>query len=476
MSYRLNRVRAGLLFMVGLLAAAVLLSGCGVVVRGVVRGGNEVKNSALFHQGRHGELTERERKWAEVAWSYFENNYNEQTGLVNSVDRYPYVTMWDVADYLAALFSARELEIIKRCTFDARLSRLISFLNRMDLFFGKLPNKAYNTRTGKMVDYANQPQEIGWSAVDIGRLLVWLNIIKARYPSFAEYIDKAVLRWSFCEVVDDCGTLFGGAKVHDRIKLYQEGRLGHEEYAAKGFKAWGFDTSRASRIEPSRKIRLYGIEIPCDARDPRQTGAFSSLVSLGFLLDGIEFNWDRVDDRMSLDTVHTDRSMARIAEAVYRVQEARYYQEHILTARTDHPLPEAPFFVYDSIFAAGYPWNVITDSGQHAKDSSIVATKAAFGMWALWNTRYTERLMDAVGCLFDPERGWFEGRWEKTGGYVRTVSCATNAVVLESLLYKKNDKLFRPGKEKGVWEKVTADPFTPGGKCFPRERQDCQRR
>ena len=448
-------------------------SGCGVAVRGVTKGVVCFKNSALFHQGRHGDLSEKETQWAKTAWNYFENNYNPKTGLVNSVDKYPVSSMWNAADFLAALVAARELELIKPCEFDKKLSAFLHFLNTMDLFFGQLPNKLYNTQTGRMVDYSNQNEEIGWSAIDIGRLLIWLKIVKCRYPEYAEYIDKGVLRWSFCEVLDNCGSLFGGIKVHNKIQLFQEGRLGYEEYAAKGFQLWGFSTIAASKIEPFKKTRIYGIEIHYDSRHARDTGTYSPVLSLGYLLDGMEFNWDRIDDLNRLDSYHSDSVMAEIAESIYRVQEARYQQDHILTARTDHQVSAPPFFVYDSIFAEGYPWNIISDNGQYYKDAAIVATKAAFGMWSLFKTAYTDRLINAIACLNSAEEGWFEGRCENTGGYMKVITIGTNAVVLESLLYKKEGNLLNCVAEQGYYEDFIEDPFREEGKCFPLERKKC---
>src|SRR5712692_8305553 len=180
-----------------LLGLTVSLTGCGVVVREVYEGITALSNSALFHQGRHGQLTAQEKIWAKVAWRYLTNNYNPETGLVNSVDYYATTTMWHVADALAALIAAREFELVDRREFDARLSELLHFLHTMALSFGRLPNKVYNASTGVMVNYDNQPEEIGWSAIDLGRLLIWLRITADRYPEFSEYIDKAVLRWNF---------------------------------------------------------------------------------------------------------------------------------------------------------------------------------------------------------------------------------------------------------------------------------------
>ena len=146
----------------------------------------------------------------------------------------------------------------------------------------------------------------------------------------------------------------------------------------------------------------------------------------------------------------------------------------MLTARTDHPLSQAPFFVHDSIFVAGYPWNTISDHGEVFLDKSLVSTRAVFGLWALWRTGYTDELMRSARDLYDPQRGWFEWRYERTGGYEQTISCTTNAIVLESLLYKVQGKLFRGDAEGSFFATVLADKFRATGHCFPGERPVCR--
>jgi len=450
------------------------LTGCGVVYRGVKHTAVSFKNSGLFWQGRHGQLTEKEKVWAKVAWSYFENNVNPKTGLVNSVDRYPTTTMWNVADYLAALVAAREFDLIDQLEFDHRLSRVLKFLNTMDLFFGRLPNKVYNTKTGKMVNYGNQNEEIGWSAIDLGRLLLWLKIVSVWHPIYSEYIDKIVLRWSFCDLLDRCGLLYGGIKIQGKIDLYQEGRMGYEEYAALGYQVWGFDTKQSSSLSPYELASIYGVQIAYDGRDPRETGTFAPVVTLPYVLTGIETNWDKSNDKSTLDSVHSDNELSTLAEKIYRVQALRYEKEKIFTARTDHQLGKPPFFVYDSIFAAGYPWNTISDSGDVYTDLSLVSTRAAFGMWALWKTEYTDQLIDVLEALYDEDRGWYEGRYELTGGYDNTITASTNAVVLEALLHKLRGKLFSPPEQPSYGEILLQDEFKRPGRCFPPERKQCE--
>jgi len=447
---------------------------CGVVVRKTVQSVQTVKNSSLFNQGRHGALNETERRWASIAWQYFKKNYQAETGLVDSVEKYHALTMWHLADYLGALIAAHQLKIIDLHELDKRLSKVLGFLNTMQLYAGKLPNHTYHSKTGRMVDFNSKAGRTGWSAIDVGRLLVWLHIAKGFYPHFTEYIDRVVLRWNFCEIIDNCGTLYGALQKGDAPRIFQEGRVGYEEYAARGFELWGFNTDRAASLEPSQTVYVYGKPLRIDARDPRETGVQAPLVSLGFLLDGMEFNWDVVEDNSSGSKFHSDSEMAALAETVYQLQELRYRKDRIFTARTDHQLSGKPYFVYDSIFSMGFAWNTTDDKGNFQPKGALVATKAVFGMWALWKTRYTDELMKVVDCLGDPKRGWLEGRHERSGAWENLVTLSTNAVVLEALWYKTTGKLHKGSKGAGFFEVNHSATFRSRRKCLPKDREPCQ--
>ncbi len=234
------------------------------------------------HPGQSGPLTTAEQAMAKVAWRYFQSNTQQNTGLVNAVDNYPSTTMWDTASYVGALVAARELGVIDKSEFDRRLTALVKTLTTLSLFRGELPNKVYHTATAEKADYANKPGEIGFSALDLGRLLIWLRIAKERYPEHADAIDNAVLRWNFCNVVDACGSMHGAQVNGDGEKAttyVQEGRLGYEEYAAKGFQLWGFDTTRASKLQPYAITPIFGVPIAYDTRDPRTLGAHNYVVT-----------------------------------------------------------------------------------------------------------------------------------------------------------------------------------------------------
>jgi len=418
---------------------------------------------------RKGPLTERESTVARIAWKYFENNLQAKTGLVNAVDKYPSTTMWDTASYIAALVSARELGVIDKQTFDSRFAALLRTLNSISFFRDELPNKVYHTESAQKVDYTNKPGEIGYSALDLGRLLIWLAIAKERYPEHANAVDRAVLRWDFTHVVDRCGTLFGAMVGPDKKTRYvQEGRLGYEEYAAKGFQLWGLSTCLASKPEPYNTVPMFCVEVPYDSRDPRTLSQHNYVVSESYVLDGVELGWDLPWDRTSDDAHYTHAWMAEFAQRIYQVQEARYAQAGILTARSEHQLDRSPYFVYDTIYSDGFPWNTITDKGVFAADAAAISLKAALGMWALWRTPYTDLLFDAIAESYDPQRGFHEGILESGKGPIHSFTANNNGIMLEALLFKVQGKLLQRGPAApGLWERTLSDSYQQNVKHRP---------
>jgi hypothetical protein len=406
------------------------------------------------YKSRRGPLTEQEMGIARQAWGYFASFTQEKTGLANSVGRYPSTTLWDTASYISGAVAAHELGLIRKDEFDRRMFKLLGTVRNLKLFRGELPNKVYQTETGEMVDYANKPGEVGFSALDIGRFLVWLRILKHRYPYLGNSIDGVLLRWNFSRVVDQDGTLRGARLGKNGEVVYvQEGRLGYEEYAAKGFMLWGFTPTAARQVAPLGVFPICGVDVPFDARDPRVFQAQNYVVTEGYVLDGIELGWDLPGDHESDDATHTDGWRAEFADRIYKAQECRYETTGYMTARSEHNVQGGPFFVYDTIFASGYPWNTVTPRGDYSPDYAAIATKAAFSMWVLWDTPYTDILYEAVSGLFEPKSGYYEGLYENGSGPITTFTANNNGILLAALLYKAQGKLLTPPRRPGaeVW-------------------------
>ena len=370
-------------------------------------------------------LTDPEKQWARIAWTYFEKNTDATTGLAASVEGFPSTTLWDTASYLLALVAARDLDLIDQAACDARMGRALESLGKLPLYGNVLPNKSYDIRSLRMTDYRNEPSEggIGWSAIDIGRLLVPLNVVAWRHPRHTEAARKVIARWNTAQLAHG-GQLFGmqAGEPGAAPQAAQEGRLGYEQYAARTLALMGLDVDTASNpFAHLQLVDIDGIRVPVDDRDPQRFGAINAVVSEPWVLQGLEFGWTR----------HS----REIAWRVFRAQEAHAGRTGQPVAVTEDHVDQAPYFVYNAVYSGGKPWVAVTEKGQEVQQLRTLSTKAAFGWNALMRTPYAAKLVEAVAPLNDPARGWFAGRYDATGQPNRSVNANTNAVVLESLAY-----------------------------------------
>jgi hypothetical protein len=380
-------------------------------------------------------LTPQELDWARTAWNYFDRNLDVQTGLVHSTDGFPATTMWDTGSYLLALIAAQDLGLIEKATFDIRVAKALVALEQLPLYDGKLPNKSYDTGTLSMTDARNQPstQGVGWSAVDIARLLVPLNLLAWQHPVHTQAARRVLARWDLPALVRGGELMALHAGGDGRLQLTQDGRLGYEQYAARALALLGVAAPRAADWRAHLQlVPVEGVQVCADDRDPRLHGAPNAVESEPYLLAGLEFGW-QADAR-------------ECAWRVYRAQEQRFHKTGVLTAVTEDNVDQPPFFVYNSVWSAGRPWATVTQSGQDASRLRTLSVKAAFGWYALLRTPYTTRLVEKVAPLHEPPKGWFAGRYERNGLPNRALTANTNAVVLESLDFIAHGRMlqFRP--------------------------------
>ncbi|PWQ98368.1 DUF3131 domain-containing protein [Leucothrix arctica] len=427
MSLKTNiiRARGHIVFILALLTAfGIVITMENMNFDNRVASRSAVKNEVEIEIPKQRAITAEEREWANIAWKYFENNTIEETGMVNSANQYNASTLWDTSSYLMGLISAYRLDIIPKEEFSQRTRKLLTSLAELPLYDGKLPNKSYNTISLAMVDYTNKPtpKGIGWSAIDIGRLMVPINILVWQYPEFHQEVQSVVDKWDLAAMVDK-GSLFGALREKNKTTMLQEGRLGYEEYAAKSMQLMGYDVNEALDYQSWLKyINIYGIDIATDSRRPEEFTAHNYVVSEPYILDGLEFGWDQISKQF--------------ANRVYAVQEARYKDTGILTAVSEDNIDQAPYFVYNTVFTDGKEWNTITEDGKDASEFKSLSTKAAFGWHALYETDYTKKLMAVASTLHDVDKGWYSGRYEKSGKPNKALTANTNGIILESIAYK----------------------------------------
>jgi len=389
-------------------------------------------NSCLAGKG---ELCEADLQMARIAWKYYENNYNPETGLVNAVNNFPSTTMWDTGSALAATVAAHDFGFIDKKEFDDRITAMMGSLARMKLFNDEAPNKVYHTKTLQMVDYANKPTEygIGVSALDLARLMSWSRTLSCMHPKYHSGLTKTLSRWKFDRIVKD-KQMYGLAMNQfnpEEIKVWQEGRLGYEQYAGKIFQKFGFDTSVAA--DYNNKFRanteILGVNIAHDNRDPREWHANNYVLTESYTMDAME---------LGLDDVNRD-----LVRNIFEVQKQRWRETGIVTAISEDNIDEEPWFLYNTIYNAGQTWQTTNSSDVSYDHLKTISVKAAISMALLYpEDEYSAVLMNAVESAYDVEKGWYSGIYESGAGYNKVTTANTNGVILSGFLYKKYGSLF----------------------------------
>lgn len=369
-------------------------------------------------------LSENDMQAAEIAWAYFQQNTQPETGLVNSTENFPSTTLWDQAGYIFAAIAARRLGIINRTEFESRMITLLASFNDIELYKGILPNKVYNTQTLQMTDYANtlEVDGIGFSALDIGRFLIALRILELEEPLFGPDIRRLVDQWTPSAMSYE-GELYGVSELEDGPLEGQEGRVGYEQYAARAAALWGFDVSQA--ISARRVLGwepIFGIKVPIDLRLSTVFKSITPTLSEPYILEGIEMGFNHESQLL--------------ASRVYQAQEARFRETGVPTMVSEDHVSEPPYFLYSSIHSNDAAWAVVADNGDRHDGLRTLSTKAVFGWDALYRTDYTQNMREEIATLARPGEGWLAGIYEITLEPNEVLTLNTNAVILEALHFR----------------------------------------
>ncbi len=375
-----------------------------------------------------GQLSTTERAIAQKAWQYFVNNWNESTGLVNSHDRIAATSLDDITNSLAAIVSARELGLIPESEFKTKLNKTLKTLKTLPLYNDELPHRWYHSTTTQPLPKHPQTGEStsGWSAIAIGRLARWLKIIATRYPTYQPQTTAIWDRWQV-DLLTQNGHLQAAQVKEGEEQRYQQGRLGEESYAAYGLHLWGLPVQRALQIEPNMVIRhLYGQPLPHDRRRPNFDNTVSDS-STPYILDGIETGFRALPQSY--------------AEAILRVQMARFQKTQQLTAVASDAIDQAPFTLQNTVLTHQTPWASQQGTQAHP-DLRFVSSKAAIGWFVLCPSPYTQRLFELVQTELvqtqPPNVGGLpSGFYERLRKPNQALSADTNGMILTSLLYRQ---------------------------------------
>ena len=363
---------------------------------------------------------------ARAAWALIDRHYYPSTGLVSAQPTWAYPTVWDIASTLAAYYSARGLGLLSDAEYKKRAQLLLATMQKGRLYNGIAYGRNYDAKTGELVGPDQKPHAngTGYSAIDVGRLLVVLGIVAKNDPELADAARAVAMRIDTKRALKD-GYLVGTelSKTSGQPSVYQEGRLGYEQYAASGFALWNMRPAGALDVKTNAaKAEVLGIPVTADKR------GLDRLTSEPFILHGLELGWDA--------------QMRELAWQTLSAQAARYAKTGQVTIASEDAINKAPhYFYYYCVYCSGKPFviNVHSPTVQ-LSEPRWISTKAAYAWHALLPSKYTWTAIDAVRPALDAQKGWASGVFEGSGKSTETFSLNTAAVILEAALYRKTGK------------------------------------
>jgi hypothetical protein len=262
----------------------------------------------------------------------------------------------------------------------------------------------------------------------MGRLLVWLRIVGTSRESLSNPAESVAARLRYDRLVSD-GYLWGeDVDKSGSHRRYQEGQMGYEQYAARGFAAWGHRAGSALDFEKNAlPITVMGQPVTADLRQRDR------LTSDPFVLSGLELGWEPRE--------------APLARAVLAAQEERFRRTGIVTMVGEDALADPPYyFYYYAVFTNNRAFALdVQTPGAVVDGPRWISAKSAFGWHALVPSAYTLRAIDAVRAAAGPN-GWSSGVYER-GGSTNVPNINTAAVILEAALY---ERLGRPLLKDGA--------------------------
>ena len=365
------------------------------------------------------ELTAEEKQLyrdiAKSAWRFLDANYKPATGLVSATADWANTTIWDIGGQFLAFRGAKELGLLSPAEYDKRIKKGLSTLEKAPLYRNVAYNKVISTATGGLGEGGVH----GFAATDLGRLLVALKILSVHEPQFKPQIERVVKRIDMSKVVKG-GYLYGMLQgSRGQPWTFQEGRIGYEQYVARGFAEWGADVANAMDVTKNgRPKKIYGVQILEDTRWQDR------LLSEPFVLYGLE---------LGLTGAYRD-----LAANVLKVQQARFDSTGKMTIVSEDASTLPPtYFYYYCVYCSGKPFVIdVSSPGKTLDGPRWVSTKAAFGWHALMPSEYTKKAIDFVAPANDPVKGWASGVMEDSRQSTKSWDVNTAAVLLEVAYYQ----------------------------------------
>ena len=359
-----------------------------------------------------------------AAWAWVYTHYNSNTGFALASNDYIYPTLWDVGSAISAYHSAHGLGLIKTDEYRRRVTKALTTLKNARLYDNIGYGRNYNARTGELVGLDNQPSTTGtgYSALDLGRLLIVLKIVANHDPTLAPLAADVARRIDGTRIIKG-GYLYGEQITKTGKSTYQEGRIGYEQYAARGFDLWGMRADSALKAANNwHQVDVRGIPVMTDQR------GLDRLTSEPFIMEGLELGL-------------TDE-MQEMAWQTLALQARRYEETKQITIASEDALPDPPYyFYYYCVYCSGKESVIeVHKPGLDLDAPRWVSSKAAYAWYALFPSKYTWLGVKTVQPALHAGQGWDTGVYEVTNKPTNVMSLNTASVILEAALYRKTGK------------------------------------
>ncbi len=305
------------------------------------------------------------RAVAQNAWRYFQPGIgvDSTTGLPGAGIGFPYFTDWDLGVYIQAVLDALTIGIIGKdgeWGADARIEKIMSFLENRPLADGNLPFWWYESGTGNKWDSGTWFGETAINVADTGRLLASLHNLK-RYNSLADRIDRVVHeRMDYSPMWSNITMLTDTADVYHYL-------------VAKGFASfWPSNFSHVplailDNIFAAPEVEKHGVKLPL------------SRITCEPLL-------------ISIFDLEYDSRIRQLGKIVYSASEARYNATGRYTAFSEGNTGRG--FVYEwVVLPDGRTWTVQNPDGSDTDINPIIYYKVAFSFLSIYKTEYARKMV-----------------------------------------------------------------------------------
>ncbi|MDQ7083709.1 MAG: DUF3131 domain-containing protein [Sulfurovum sp.] len=369
-----------------------------------------------------------------IAWTYFTNNYNEETGFVNGSNKYKILSSQDIGRTLMANVSAKGLGIISDEVFQNRSDKILDTLLTLPLFNEELPNRHYHSKTAKMVTASGEDSHTGggWNLYHIAHLLTGLYHLQNTYPKYQDKVFAIVSRFDFSRAIE-------GQKMYHN-EYYPSDEAEDKEYI-KSIK----DPAKEYYIHNA--LRLFNIKSYShfvDEKNLNYVAVYKHEIPMGYkyrVTNGETYLWSMLEHPYYLKYKH-------YASNIYLVLKDRYEITNKLATSSYESIDIKPHTIYNDIYNDKRHWSDFDKKQRSVPKHNILSTKASFVYDALYGyeDNHSKRLMQKVAELYNTEKGWYGGFYTTSYKKNRSVNINTNSAILEALYYKRIGNLYYQNK------------------------------